>query len=254
MTVTPVMTMTQTMMTKQVVLEKSPIKYRHELKYNINQGEDYLLKNRLNQLFSHDKNAGSHGTYRVTSLYFDTPYDKALREKIEGLKKREKFRLRYYNENRDYIRLEKKMKNQGLCGKRSAVITVEQSEKIINGDVDFLLETDNPLLLEFYSKLKGQQLRPKTMVVYEREAFVYQPGNVRITLDRKIRTVTNVDGFLNLNGRKDNTASNIPLEPGITVLEIKYDEFLPDIVKMAVQGYARGCTAFSKYAVARRYE
>ncbi len=232
------------------VFEKdiSSMKYRHELKYNINQGEDYLITSRLRKVLSHDKYAGSKGTYFVNSLYFDTPYDKALREKKEGVKNREKFRLRYYDDCHDFIRLEKKMKTNGLCSKNSAVLTRQQAEKIIRGEIDFLLESGVPLLMEFYSKIKGQQLQPKTIVRYEREALLYKPGNVRVTLDRNIALSFSLLRFLE--------AENcfIPGEPGITVLEIKYDEYLPDIVKMAVQGYARGCTAFSKYAVARRYE
>ena len=80
---------------------------RHELKHRINLREDLVLSQRLKKLFAHDKNAGPDGTYRVTSLYFDTPYDSALREKIDGVNRREKFRLRYYGTDTSFIRLEK---------------------------------------------------------------------------------------------------------------------------------------------------
>jgi len=235
-------------MTSPVILEKKPHKLRHEIKYNINHGEDVILSGRLRKLFQHDKHAGSHGSYRVSSLYFDTPYDKAMKEKLDGVRDREKFRIRYYDENTDFIRLEKKLKTRGLVAKRSARLTRQQTENILDGRFDFLLASEDPLLIEFYSKLTGQLLRPKTIVTYQREAFLYEPGNIRITIDRNLCTGTNWRDFL--------APLKIPLDmtEGRTVLEVKYDEFLPDIIRMAVQVSNRHSTAYSKYAIARRYE
>ena len=82
---------------------------RHELKYRINRRDDRILSERLGRLFAHDSYAGSDGTYRVTSLYFDTPYDRAYRQKVNGVNRREKFRLRYYGKDTGFIRLEKKI-------------------------------------------------------------------------------------------------------------------------------------------------
>ena len=120
---------TATTMTGAPIMTIEPVKavsLRHELKHQINLREDLVLSQRLRKLFPHDKNAGLDGTYRVTSLYFDTPYDSALREKIDGVNRREKFRLRYYGMDTSFIRLEKKYKISGLCGKRSARMTQEQ--------------------------------------------------------------------------------------------------------------------------------
>ena len=114
------MTMT-TMMT--TIKEKPPLKLRHELKYRISLRDDRILASRLGKLFPRDKNAGKEGSYRITSLYFDTPSDTALRQKLEGVDRREKFRLRYYGEDLSFIRLEKKFKMNGLCGKHSARVT-----------------------------------------------------------------------------------------------------------------------------------
>lgn len=117
---------------------------------------------------------------------------------------------------------------------------------ILEGRHDFLLESSNGLLVEFYSKLKGQLLTPRTMVSYEREAFVYPPGNVRVTLDRHIRRGLSPERFLFPQSRE------IPADPGHTILEVKYDAFLPDIVRMAVQVPGRAAGAYSKYAACRR--
>ena len=154
------------------------IPLRHEYKHQINLREDLVLSQRLRKLFPHDPHAGVDGCYRVTSLYFDTPYDSALREKLDGVNRREKFRLRYYGADPSFIRLEKKFKQNGLCGKRSARMTAEQVQSLLAGEYGFLLDSGEPLFIEFYSKLQGKGLRPKTIVRYDREAFLYAPGNV----------------------------------------------------------------------------
>lgn len=221
---------------------------RHELKHRINLREDLVLSQRLKKLFPHDKNAGPGGTYRVTSLYFDTPYDSALREKIDGVNRREKFRLRYYGMDTSFIRLEKKYKISGLCGKRSARMTREQAERLLSGSYEFLLDSGEPLFIELYSKIKGKGLRPKAIVRYDREAFLYAPGNVRITLDRDIRTGLGSVEFLN-----PEIFCLRAMEPG-TVLEVKYDAYLPELVRMAVQVPGRQAAACSKYALSRRFD
>lgn len=244
------MILLMTMMTTMtaMMMTKKPLHLRHELKHIISLQEDMVLTGRLRRLFAHDKNAGPQGTYRVSSLYFDTPTDKALRQKIDGVNCREKFRLRYYGSDLSFIRLEKKMKINGLCGKYSAAVTREQAELLLEGRNSFLLDTGDPLLTEFYSKLRGQLLRPRTLVVYDREAFLYDPGNVRVTLDRNLRTSLYSTDFLNP------CRSDMDLSDGAVVLEVKYDAFLPDIVRMAVQVPDARTTAFSKYAVCRRYD
>ena len=242
---------TATTMTGAPIMTIEPVKavsLRHELKHQINLREDLVLSQRLRKLFPHDKNAGLDGFYRVTSLYFDTPYDSALREKIDGVNRREKFRLRYYGEDTSFIRLEKKYKINGLCGKRSARMTQEQVKELLSGRSEFLLDSDEPLFIELYSKLKGKGLRPKTIVRYDREAFFYAPGNVRVTLDRDIRTGLGCVDFLN-----PEIFCLRAMEPG-TILEVKYDAFLPELVRMAVQVPGRQAAACSKYALCRRFD
>lgn len=221
-------------------------KLRHEFKHIINRHDDLIVSGRLKKIFRHDENAGSHGVYRVSSLYFDTPHDRALREKLDGVNRREKFRIRFYNDDHSFIKLEKKSKINGLCLKESARITKQETERIIAGDTDFLL-SGGKLYRELYSKMRSQLLAPKTIVVYDREAFIYEPGNVRITLDRNVRSgMRSLDFF-----------GDIPLvdmSEGMTVLEVKYDEFLPDIAAMAVSLEGRRASAYSKYAVSRMYE
>lgn len=221
---------------------------RHELKTVINYQDYLVLRSRLRALFSHDAHADAHGEYRVRSLYFDDLFDSALLEKINGVRQREKFRLRYYNNNTSLIRLEKKAKLNSLSEKTSAPLTAEQTQRILHGDTAWLRDSGNHLLLEFYSKYRGNGFRPKTIVEYTREAFSFSPGNVRITLDRGIKTgVYSLDFF----------GEEIPLldaGEAFGVMELKFDRILPEIVQKAVMVPNRRIAAFSKYAVGRRYD
>lgn len=129
---------TMTMMTTEMTDGKRYMKLRHEQKHQISRMEDLVLAGRLSKLFERDSHAGPDGSYRVTSLYFDTPYDKALREKMDGISRREKFRLRYYGTDVSYIRLEKKFKIGGMCGKRSQRISRDQAQALLAVNWRFL--------------------------------------------------------------------------------------------------------------------
>lgn len=221
---------------------------RHELKHHINYLDYVAIRNRLQVVAKQDANVGEDGTYQIRSLYFDNYQDKALREKIDGVNKREKFRIRYYNDDFSYINLEKKSKIYGLCNKLSAAVTKEECERIIQGDIEWMRESKQGLLLELYTKMKYQQLRPKTIVEYTREPFVYQTGNVRITFDSKVRTGISSKDFFDLEA--PTVAAN---EENITILEVKYDHFLPEIIENCIQMRDRRTSAFSKYVACRLY-
>lgn len=224
------------------------MRLRHEYKFSINQTDDYIVANRLRKLFLHDAFADETGNYRVSSLYFDTPNDKALRQKLDGVSEREKFRIRYYNDDLSFMRLEKKIKKAKMNAKFNTRISKEQVEKILHGKIDFLLHSNDALMIELYSKMRGQLLQPKSIVTYEREAFQYIPGNVRITVDRNVRTVLDATHFLDVN------AVHMAVDRGFNIFEVKYDEFLPEIVKLAVQIPNRQARENSKYALSRRYD
>lgn len=223
-------------------------KPRHELKFFINIGDYLAIKNRLKHIASLDKNAGPSGTYHIRSLYFDNFNDKALMEKINGYSKREKFRIRYYNDNFNFIRLEKKSKINGLCTKFSAPLTKDECEKILNNDIEWMLSSNRPLIQELYFKMKSQMLKPKTVVDYTREAYIYKAGNVRITIDSNVRTGICSQDMFNTNL----PTMKIPTNDSI-ILEVKFDEFLPDIIKDVIQTNTRKATSISKYANSRMF-
>ena len=218
---------------------------RHEEKHQVNLREALVLSRRLEKLFPRDPHAGPEGSYQVVSLYYDDPYDTALRQKLDGVNRREKFRLRYYGKEPAFFKLEKKYKVKGLCGKGSCRLSREEGERLLRRDFAFLLEKEEPLAREFYAKLR-RGLAPKTVVRYTREAFLYAPGNVRVTLDGDIRAGA-PERFLI-------PQMLLPALGGLAVVEVKYDAFLPEIVKLAVQVPNRQGTACSKYALCRRYD
>ena len=191
-----------------------------------------------------DKNADETGIYRVNSLYFDNCYDKALVEKNYGLEKREKFRIRYYNHDLEFIRLEKKSKISGMCAKQSVRLSAAQTQAILDGDIAWMRTSQEELICELWAKMQYQLLRPRNVVVYEREAFIYPVGNVRVTIDTDIRGIN--DGRLFL--RPDAVALHLL---HLNILEVKWDEFLPQIIRDAVQVENVKTNSFSKYAATR---
>jgi len=220
--------------------------FRHEWKHEINYSDMLILRQRLKAVMKPDENAVD-GKYFIRSLYFDNISDKALREKIDGVNCREKFRIRYYNNDTSLIHLEKKSKINGLGNKQSANLSAEEAQKIVDGDFDWMIDCDRPLVQELYSKMKSQGLRPKTIVDYAREPFVFSAGNVRVTLDYDIRTGLYCTDFLNSD------CITIPAGNAPIILEVKWDEFLPSVIRDIVQLESRHTAAFSKYAACRIY-
>lgn len=222
------------------------MKYRHEWKHEINYVDMLTLRTRLLAVMKRDEHAIG-GVYQIRSLYFDTLSDKALREKIDGVNIREKFRIRYYNEDASFIVLEKKSKINGLCAKESCRITKEEAQKVVTGNNEWMREGERPLCLKLYSKMLSQGLKPKTIVDYTREPYIFVPGNVRVTIDYNIRTGVFRTDFLNPDVLTL-TAGESPI-----ILEVKWDDFLPDIIKDAVSIQGRRAIAFSKYEQCRIY-
>lgn len=224
-------------------------KYRNELKHFINYSDYLQIKSRLKFIASLDKFSNKKtGTYKIRSIYFDNIYDKVLLEKLNGISIREKFRIRFYNDDFSYIKLEKKAKNKGLCQKLATSINKEQLKLILNGDLEWIKETKDALLLEFYSKCKYELLRPTTIVDYTREAYIYKYGNVRLTFDMNIRS-----GIYSKNVFDPNLPVADPIMNNSIILEVKFDEFLPEIISDIIQTNNRQATAISKYASCRAF-
>ena len=223
------------------------IKYRHEVKHYLNVSDLISIRQRLLAVMEPDPHA-VNGKYLIRSLYFDNMEDKALREKTDGVNLREKFRIRFYNNDTSFIHLEKKSKHNSLGTKYDATLTMEEAQKIVDGDTLWMLSSGRPLVQELYLKMQYQGLRPKTIVDYTREPFIYGPGSVRVTFDYDIRTGMNCTDFLNPD------CITIPASDSEIILEVKWDEYLPSVIRDLLQTKGRRSTAFSKYALCRMYD
>ncbi len=222
-------------------------RYRHEWKHELSPADLPGLRERLRAVMEGDPHAVG-GKYHIRSLYFDNLDDRALREKLDGVNMREKFRIRLYNGDTSVIHLEKKGKRGGLGTKFSADLNAQEVQKILDGNLDWMLSSGRPLVQELYCKMRSQGLRPRTIVDYTREPFIFRPGNVRVTLDYDIRTGLRCTDFLNPD------AVTIPAGDAPILLEVKWDEFLPSVIRDAVSVPDRRASAFSKYAQCRIYD
>ena len=220
--------------------------FRHEWKHMVGYGDLLALRSRLTAVMAQDSH-GVNGRYAVRSLYFDNLRDKALREKLDGVDCREKFRVRYYNGDLSLLLLEKKSKLHGLCRKEQTQLTLDQARAVSSGELRTPAGSGDPLLWELCYKMETQGLRPRTIVDYTREAYVCEAGNVRVTLDYDIRTGLTGTDFL------DPDCVTVPAGDAPVILEVKWDAFLPSVIRDAVQVPGTHTSAFSKYAACRIY-
>ena len=228
---------------------KIPGHYRHELKYAVSFADYLALAQRIKPVMQPDPHAGADGRYTIRSIYFDNYRDKALREKIDGVQRREKFRIRYYNDDLSFITLEKKIKHTDLCQKVDAPLGEADFRRILQSPGAWMLEHPDGLVRELYCKMKTQQLSPRVLVSYVREPYVYAAGNVRVTFDSHIRTSLFARDFAS-GALPDIQATDTP---GDMILEVKYDAFLPDIIRCLLQSRTLRAQAFSKYGACRRF-
>lgn len=226
------------------------MEYRHELKYIVSEKELKILEHRLKPLMQLDRHQLGE-SYRIRSLYFDDFYDSCLRETVAGVNNRKKYRLRIYNADSRFIKLEKKIKCNGMTRKESVVVSKKDCLLYLAGGTppcqeDVMGENAYSTRNDFYIAVKGYGFRPVNIVEYERTAFTDARGNVRITFDRNIAGSAQVNSFLN------ERVSLIPALPvGVHILEVKYDEFLPEYIADAMEIGSLQKTAFSKYVFAR---
>lgn len=223
--------------------------YRHELKFAIPYSEYLAIRGRLKAVMSADPHVSENGKYQIRSIYFDNSDDKALCEKEDGVARREKFRIRYYNDDFSFITLEKKMKINDLCLKTDATITEDECRRLLDGDLEWMRDHPEGLVKELYAKMHYQRLKPRVLVSYVREPYIYKAGNVRVTFDSQIRTSLFNRDFLTPTVQ-DISATDTPQD---MLLEVKYDAFIPEIIQDLIQTPAIRQQAFSKYGACRRF-
>ena len=227
------------------------MEYRHEIKYLISLGEAEYLATRLRLTLSQDPYAVKNGgTYFIRSLYFDTPFERAVEEKTDGVAFRDKYRIRIYDMSDKTIKFERKHKNGQFIGKQSLLLTRQQTEAILAGEYGFLLHRKEDFAAELYAALRTEGWRPRVLVDYDREPFVFPLEDVRITIDRNIRTGLRCTDLFNPH------APTFPATEfeDACILEVKFDRYLPGYVRSLIQVNAASHTAASKYLFCRQFD
>ncbi|UFJ41052.1 polyphosphate polymerase domain-containing protein [Brevibacillus humidisoli] len=227
-------------------MQKFGKKLRHELKYYLHRHEVAGLRDRVRHLLPLDSHSVSAEGYHIRSLYFDNMHESALYDKINGVFQRKKYRIRIYNVSDRVIKLERKSKWNEYVMKESADLTREQVERLLNGEIDWLGSSGHPLMSDFYRDLKHEVMRPSVIVDYTREAYVDELTNSRITLDKGLAAAFHaVDLF----------DPELPvwdvIEGPRTILEVKYDRFIPSNIRALLQLSAHNRSTISKYVLCK---
>lgn len=228
--------------------EEARMDYRHELKYVVTDAQLTALENRIRNLMAWDSHVGEDAMYRIRSLYFDDCYNSCFVENEIGTDPREKFRIRIYNADPSRISLELKQKEHGMTRKLSCPLTRAQCEELMAGRPLSVDSGYPPVLQKLNMLMRTRQMRPKIIVEYDRVPYVDKLGNTRVTVDRNIMSSSDPACFLQ---------EEIPRRPvmavGNQILEVKYDEFLPDYIYQNLQIPSLRQTAFSKYYLCRKF-
>ncbi|MCR4907859.1 MAG: polyphosphate polymerase domain-containing protein [Lachnospiraceae bacterium] len=217
--------------------------YRHELKYLINYGEMEVLRRRLEAVASVDSHA-VNGQYMIRSLYFDDMWGNSYEEKMMGTASRKKYRIRIYNYSDTVINLERKHKEGNYIYKTVARLTREEADAVINGDLDRIAGHPDRLVKEFYAGSRFSGMKPEVIVDYDRIPMVYEPGTVRITFDMHLR-----GGFAGYDIFDPAIPVYSAMEGDALIMEVKYTEFLPDIIRHIIAPAGSVYMAASKYTL-----
>lgn len=226
-------------------------KSRHEYKFQIDEKDITLLTARIARVMKKDPHVLADGFYHIRSVYFDDFADTCYRQNEAGTDPRAKYRIRIYNGDDSNIKLEKKVKQNGMTRKYAASLSREQADLLLAGKVLSMKQEDFAtyphLLQEFLVLMQTRHMRPKVLVAYDRIPYVDPKGNVRVTFDKNIAASLDFSHFFEENLIKE------PILPkGRHLMEVKYDEFLPGVIKSRLDiGHLRQ-TTFSKYYLCRK--
>ncbi len=221
------------------------MKYRNELKYLIKYHDYTFIKLRLKQLLSLDPYVNFGDSYHVRSLYFDDYYNTAYNDKYAGVLNRSKYRIRLYDLSDRTTHLERKIKTGAYNYKQTAAMTADNVHCVLQGDYEFLLQSADNLLKVFYHECISNLMRPRVVVDYEREPYTMEAGDVRITFDMNIRA--GIDGF-DIFNKEMSTIEVLPAE--LLIMEVKFTEFLPNVIRTILPSEAADYTAVSKFILA----
>ena len=224
-------------------------KYRHEIKFIISKQMSLILKQRLALAMNVDKNSVNlDNAYFIRSLYFDDINSTAYYEKIDGVLYRKKYRIRIYNNDSSFIRLERKWKHNNMTSKDQLKISKENCINLLTNQFDNIDKEllNNSLMKEFITDIKVFGLKPSVIVDYKRLAYTYHISEVRITFDERIKS-----GLYNCNLFNMNRITYDVIDNNEVVLEVKFNEVLPEHISIILQTIPMYRQAVSKFALCR---
>ena len=204
-------------------------KYRHELKYICSNTDLGLIEQRIRHILMPDPHTDENGEYLIRSVYFDDIERSCFYENQNGIDPRAKFRIRVYNCSKERISLEKKSKNRGMTEKVSCILDYDTCMKMLRGESILNCLGNHPLLDEWIIACESKMLRPVILGEYVRKPYIYQLGNVRVTFDKNISASSNYRELF-----EQDIARISVLPTGFHVLEVKYDNYLPDIIYQSI--------------------
>lgn len=203
---------------------KKSLTYKYEIKETLNINDTEILKRRL-ALFMNIENKEY-----IRDLYFDSPNNEDLIEKVNGESITEKFRIRYKNLDSADIRLEKRMKKNGKYKKISAIITEEDVENILNGDIEYLAFSDKKILRDFYLNMMCEKIEPKAIIEFERESFTYERADITVNIDTSRRVSLNEEDIM------DDEIKSVAINENTAVIEVRYNKDIPKFVDKLIFG------------------
>jgi len=223
---------------------------RFELKYIITLKQAELFKKALRIYLLPDEHGNSNGRYILTSLYYDSPDMRCYWEKVDGIKFRRKLRIRRYvtdellmNDTPVFVEIKQRLDR--VTQKRRIVLPYRDAIHLCN-DRQFPEDyspNDEAALNEIYAFLWQYNLRPVSIVQYERQALIgtdYDIG-LRVTFDTSLQ-------YQSRNLLLHEEPSTLPmLPPDRVVMEIKVNERIPYWLTEMIAAHNLNMTRISKY-------
>lgn len=217
---------------------------RHEEKFLIDYRQYVLLRGRAETAMRPDSNA-PNGSYLITSLYYDDRLNSALDEKLDGVRVHTKYRVRTYNADAGFIRLERKVKRGIMTEKHSAMLRASEIPMLSDPATELTYFSGRRLVLA--SDMRSRGLLPVVTVRYRRDAFVYPETDTRLTFDTHVEALPPTTAHL-----FDASSAGTPaLPPNMVVMEVKYGEYLPTFVRKLCAACCGMQLSVSKYALCR---
>lgn len=221
-------------------------RFRHEDKYILDSMQAEILKRRAQAIMRPDSHTRPDGYYGIKSLYFDSVDNECLFDSEDGNDPRAKFRIRFYNNDTSMIRLEKKIKQRGLTLKQSSQISIGEAEALIRGEQAVLNSIDNEVKKSLMAEIYNRGLFPVIIIEYERLPYVYPASDIRFTLDKRITYSTDIRKFLDAG-----TGTSMTAGINSYIMELKWNDHLPDIIREYLSINTLQRSRFSKYYYCR---